>query len=120
MNPTRPTRRPAQWDVLAQGLREKRPVLVRYHGTERLLCPHVLGWKNGRPKVLSYQASGTTSHGPLPQDPRQRWRSMFVDEINQPTITDEPWETAQNYNHATNAIDDLEIAVELPSANNPP
>ena len=39
---------------------------------------------------------------------------MFVDEIDQPTITDEPWETAQNYNQATNAIDDLEIAVEIP------
>ena len=106
--------KPPQWAVLQQAINEKRPVRAGYHGTERLLCPHMLGWKNGRPKVLSYQARGTTTHTPLPQDPRQRWRSMFVDEIEQPTITDEPWETAQNYSHTTNAIDDPEIAVDIP------
>ncbi len=112
MNTTHPTTKPPQWAVLQQAIREKRPVRACYHGTERLLCPHALGWKNGRPKVLSYQASDTTNHEP--PDPRQQWRSMFVDEIDQPRITDEPWETAHNYSHDTNAIDDLEIAIDIP------
>jgi len=104
----RPERPPA-WAVLEQALLERRPVRARYHGTDRVLCPHALGWKNARPKVLSYQA------GPagLPAEPRQRWRSMFVDEIEDPVITDARWETADNYSPATNGIDDLEISVGM-------
>jgi hypothetical protein len=104
--------RPSVWATLAQALTERRPVRARYHGTERILCPHALGWKNGRPKVLSYQAGGTTSQGPLPVASRQRWRSMFVDEIEEAVIiTDQPWETAPNYSHNTNCIDEMELAI---------
>jgi hypothetical protein len=104
--------RPAAWAVLERALTERRPVQVSYHGQQRLLCPHALGWKNGRPKVLSYQAAGTTSTGPLPPDPRQRWRSMFIDEIQEPIIVDGTWETADNYTSHSNAIDQLETAID--------
>ncbi len=99
--------RPAAWTVLEQALLERRPVRARYHGTERVLCPHALGWRNARPKVLCYQAWPTA----LPSEPRQRWRSMFVDEIEDPVITDGRWETADNYSPETNGINDLEISV---------
>ena len=73
--------RPPAWDVLAQALHERCPVRALYHGTERVLCPHVLGWKAGRAKALCYQVGGTTGHGALPADPEQRWRSLFVDDL---------------------------------------
>lgn len=101
--------RPPAWTVLEQALLERRPVRARYHGTERVICPHALGWKNARPKVLSYQADPTA----LPPEPRQRWRSMFVDEIEDPVITDGRWETADNYSRETNNIDNLEISVGM-------
>jgi hypothetical protein len=105
--------RPPAWAVLAEALRHLRPVQVRYHGHVRLLCPHALGWKNGRPKVLSYQAAGTTSTGGLPDDPRQRWRSMFVDEIDELMVTEHRWESADNNQVATsNCFDQLELAVD--------
>jgi hypothetical protein len=98
--------------VLERAIIERRPVRVRYHGHERVLCPHALGWKSGRLKLLSYQSGGITSQGPIPKDPRQRWRSMFVDEIEDVTINDGPWQTADNYSlHNSNCIDQLVIAV---------
>ena len=103
--------RPPAWAVLERALTERRPVRARYHGTERVLCPHALGWKNDRPKVLSYQAGGTTGQAAPSLGPRQRWRSMFVDEIEDPVIADGPWETADNYSPDSNCIDDLEISV---------
>ncbi len=106
----RPSRPPA-WAALERALTERRPVRARYHGTERVLCPHALGWKRARAKVLSYQAGSSTEDGRRPDDPRQRWRSMFVDEIEDPVITDSRWETADNYSPETNGIDDLEISV---------
>ncbi|MGH2671290.1 MAG: WYL domain-containing protein [bacterium] len=102
--------RPPAWPTLERALTERRPVRAVYHSQERVLCPHALGWKNGRPKVLAYQVAGT-SQGGLPADPRQRWRSMFVDEIEDAMITDGPWKTADNYSHDSNCIDELEIEV---------
>ncbi|MDQ6783435.1 MAG: WYL domain-containing protein [Actinomycetota bacterium] len=103
--------RPPAWDVLEQALTQRRTVRARYHGHERLLCPHTLGWKNGRAKTLAYQASGTTSAGTLPPSPRQRWRSMFIDDIEDPTITDHDWQTADNYTADTTGIDTLIVEV---------
>jgi hypothetical protein len=104
--------RPPAWAVLEQALRHKRPALVHYHGQDRLVCPHALGWKNGRPRALVYQSGGTTSQGGLPTDPRQRWRSLLIDEVEQATISIGAWATADNYTSASNCIDDLYMAVD--------
>ena len=105
---------PPAWAVLERALRHKRPVVVRYHSRDRLVCPHALGWKAGRPKVLVYQSSGATSQGQLPDDPRQRWRSLFVDEIAQATISLGVWATADNFSSAsTNCIDELHLAIDV-------
>ena len=105
------TPRPPAWAVLEQARLGRRPVRAGYHGLTRLLCPHALGWKNGRPKVLTYQADSTTDHGPLSPDPRHRWRSMFIDEIQDAVITDHPWQTADNYTSDANGIDDLDLHI---------
>jgi hypothetical protein len=104
--------RPPAWDLLAQALTERRPVRALYRGAERTLCPHALGWKNRRAKLLAYQSDGTTSHGPLPTDTHQRWRSMFIDEIETAVLTDQPWQTADNYSLNTNTIDHIELAIQ--------
>jgi Uma2 family endonuclease len=104
--------RPPAWAVLERALIDKRPVRARYHDQQRVLCPHALGWKHGRAKVLAYQLSGATSRGALPLDPRELWRSMFVDEIEDAVIADGPWRSADNYSPASNCIDVLEIALD--------
>lgn len=106
-----PTRPPA-WMVLEAALNQRRSVRIRYRGTERLICPHALGWKHGRAKVLVYQAGGTTTTGALPTDAHQRWRSLFVDEIEDPTITDDQWQSADNYTQYSSGIDTLALAVD--------
>lgn len=104
---------PPAWDLLAAALLEQQTVQIRYHGLERTVCPHVLGWRNRRAKVLAYQTAGATSHGPLPDNPMQRWRSFFVDEIEVVATSDLPWETANNYCLDLAGFDQPELAVEL-------
>jgi hypothetical protein len=106
---------PAAWPVLEAALRQRRPVRVSYHGKQRLVCPHALGWKNNRPMLLAFQSGGQTTTAVLPADPRKRWRCMFVDEIDH-AVAAEPasaWATADNYNasHPFNAIDEVSIAI---------
>jgi len=103
--------RPPAWGVLEQALLARQPIRLRYHGHERVVCPHALGWKDNRPKLLAYQTAGTTSQGTLCEDPRQRWRSMYVDEIEGPEITGGPWESATNASTHSNGIDEIAIAV---------
>lgn len=98
---------PPAWVLLAQALADKRPVTARYHGRPRILCPHALGWKHGRAKVLSYQPPSPTS----PADPHA-WRSMFIDEIEDLTLTHHPWQTAHNFSLHTNCFDHLTIAID--------
>lgn len=107
-----PTELGTPWAVLARAISERRPVRARYHGYGRVLCPHVLGWKNGRPKVLAYQTRGATSSGPLPVQPEQRWRSLYVDEIEDATIAwDCAWQTADNYTASSNCIDEVALSI---------
>ena len=105
---------PAAWAALEAALHQRRPVSVSYHGRQRLLCPHALGWKNNRPMLLAYQNGGQTSAATLSADPRKRWRCMFVDDIDE-VVAAEPatWATADNYNttHPFNTIDEVTIAI---------
>lgn len=103
--------RPPAWAVLEQALTLRQPVSVRYHGRDRVLCPHAIGWKKGRLRVLSYQISLAGS--PSSDDSTQRWRCMFLDEIENPALSDAPWQTAPNYSPGSaNGIDALVLAVE--------
>jgi hypothetical protein len=106
---------PPAWAPLETALRARRPVELFYHGRRRLICPHALGWKDGRTLLLGYQTGGQTSTGTLPADPQKRWRCFFVDEVDQVVAAGPPsdWGTAENYNYSRpfNAIDEVAVAI---------
>jgi hypothetical protein len=104
------TERPPAWTVLEQAINQRRTVRAVYHGHDRLLSPHALGWKHGRAKLLAYQTYPTTTQDP-PANPHQQWRSMFIDELQTPTITNDPWQTADNYTPHTTGIDTIALAI---------
>jgi hypothetical protein len=111
---TTTTTLPAAWAALETALRQRRPVQLTYHGRDRLVSPHALGWKNGQPMLLAYQTPHDGTATP-PADPRKQWRNMFVDQIEQmqPADPASKWETADNYNPSQpfNSIDHLSIAI---------
>ncbi len=105
---------PVAWDALEAALRQRLPIRVAYHGHQRIVCPHALGWRNGKAMLLGYQTGGYTTTGRLAAAPNNRWRNFFIDEIDAVTAEDATsWQTAANYNpaHPFNAIDELTIAV---------
>jgi predicted DNA-binding transcriptional regulator YafY len=108
------TTRPLAWEILEQALRQRRPVRLTYHGRRRTVCPHALGWKNGKALLLAYQSAGQ-AHGNLPAEPQQGWRNLFVDDISDATLAAPAtaWQSADNYNasHPFNAIDRLSVAI---------
>jgi len=123
MTTTTDTRPPA-WDTLEAALRQQRPVQVSYHGRGRTVCPHALGWKNGRAMLLAYQTSGDATTPALPASPAGQWRCFYLDQIEQIDAADptSKWHTADTYNpdHPFNSIDYLAIAVTGEPAPNQP
>jgi len=112
---------PAAWASLEAALRQRHPVRVSYHGRQRIVCPHALGWNNARPMLLGYQVGGQTSTGTLDPDPRKRWRCMYIDEIDHVHAdTTTQWATADNYNPSRpfNAIDQVAAAVSFDNPQN--
>jgi hypothetical protein len=103
-----PTSIPTAWNVLHQAINQRRAVTATYHDRLRVICPHALGWKNGRAKALVYQ---TAIIGPPPPHDPRGWRSLFVDEIQNPNITDDQWQTANNYTAHTTGIDTIAAAI---------
>ena len=99
---------PTTWTVLHAALADRHAVRARYHDRLRVLCPHALGWKNGRPKVLVYQAAII---GGTPERDAQGWRSLFVDEIHDAVVSDDRWHSAKNYTPHTTGIDILAAAI---------
>lgn len=103
--------RPIAWDIIEQAIARRLAVKARYHGHERVICPHAIGWKNGRLVTLVYQCSGSTSTGALATNTTQRWRSMLLDDIEDPNIANHfPWQTASNYSTDSISMDTVLLA----------
>jgi hypothetical protein len=62
-------------------------------GRLRQVCPHALGHKDYRLKVLVFQFVGESASG-LPSS--GAWRSFFLDEIEWAKIIDGPWRSDRN------------------------
>jgi predicted DNA-binding transcriptional regulator YafY len=95
--------------LLAAAIAERHPLRLRYHGRERLVSPHALGFKNGRAMLLALQHEvdgGTQPAG---------WRNFIVDDVERisPADAGARWRSADGYDpaHPFNAIDEVLLAV---------
>lgn len=95
--------------ILRQAIVERQQVTCIYQGLNRELCPHVIGMKKGREKVLSYQFGGESSQG-LP--PEGEWRCMFVDEIEDASLRPGDWHTGGPHTQPQTCVDEVDIEID--------
>lgn len=98
------------YDVLREAVLAKSQVACMYHGYPREMCPHVIGTKNGREKVLSFQFGGGSSTR-LPAG--GEWRCMFVDEIADVRTQDGPWHTGHGHTQPQTCVDTVDVEVDF-------
>ncbi|HUF55811.1 MAG TPA: hypothetical protein VMM55_04545 [Thermohalobaculum sp.] len=94
--------------VLRQAILDRSQVACIYKGLPREICPHVIGLKNGREKVLSYQFAGQSSKG-LP--PQGEWRCMFVDEITDAVGRAGEWHTSGPHTQPQTCVDQIDVEI---------
>ena len=76
--------------TVKHALLERKLVSAVYHGFQREMCPHVLGWKEGREHALFFQVGGDSSQG-LPL--AGAWRCLDLSELSEVSIHEGRWRT---------------------------
>ena len=96
------------WNLLHAAITQRRTIRARYHDHLRILSPHAIGWKNGRPKTLVYQ---TALIDPPPTHDPRGWRSLIRRRNPRRHHHPRPRQTAHNYTPHTTGIDTLAATI---------
>jgi hypothetical protein len=73
---------------------EHRPIAAQYDGTQRLLCPHVVGYNQpGERRVFCYQFGGETKSGPRPDGGEGIWRCLSLKKLSRVKLLGGPWQS---------------------------
>ena len=97
------------YELLRQAIEDRRPVAARYEGGSREFCPHALGTKRGERHTLVYQYAGTSQSG-LPVE--GEWRCLRVGGLDDVSLQDGPWHTAENVFNPQSCLDEIDAAVQ--------
>lgn len=98
-----------KYDLIRDAILARQQVVAVYHGFKREMCPHAIGAKNGRKKVLFYQFGGQSSSGiGRPGDPKN-WRCVFLEDLMDIETREGPWFTASNHSQKQTCIDFIDV-----------
>ena len=101
------------YGIIRNAILNKQQVTATYRGHNRELCPHILGYKNGRRNLFSYQFAGSSRRGLeyLPGS-LKNWRCMSVDALENVKVRDGDWHTASNYSSSTQrCVDEIDVEI---------
>jgi hypothetical protein len=98
------------YQQLRDAIANKQPVRVRFKVGDRDVCPHVIGFKNGDAKVLTYQFAGYSSSG-LPPD--GEWRCMVISDIASVAAINEEWQTGIGHSRRQTCVDEVDLEVNF-------
>jgi hypothetical protein len=110
--PAEESRKMTNFALVQDAIESRRQIHAYYRGHRREMCPHVLGWKHGRPQALFYQFGGTSSSGLGPDGSRDNWRCLPIDELRDVRVVDGPWHTATNHSRPQTCVGDVVAEVD--------
>jgi hypothetical protein len=97
--------------LIRQAVLQKKIIVATYEGRVRKMCPHVLGTKDGKPRVMAYQFAGGSARGIGRDGSDDNWRCFEVDELSAVSVVDGKWHTAPNYCMRPDLIDEIDVRV---------
>jgi hypothetical protein len=96
----------------------RQPVAASYDGLLRLVCPHVLGRKSGRLRVLCYQFGGNSNSGlAVASDAMGGWRCLAVEKLSQVELRADARHTEPRSPRQT-CIDEIDFDADAQSRDN--
>lgn len=100
------------YELVREAIRQKKIVVATYRGCKRMMCPHVIGVKNGRRQALFYQFDGESNSGIGADGDPENWRCIPVDQLSDVTVIDGLWHTADNHGRQQSCVGHVDVEVE--------
>ncbi len=101
------------YQIIRQAILNKEIVVATYGGSERHLCPHVLGKKNGEYRVLFYQFGGGSSRILGPDGSSTNWRCLPLSKLSKVGAYKGKWHTSRNNSRPQHCLDEIEIQASV-------
>ena len=101
----------AGYDIIRQAILDKTNIRATYHGFVRELSPHVMGLKEDRQQVLSYQFGGDSESGLEPIGSVRNWRCMEIADMVDVSPMGGEWETVPVHTRPQVCVDTVDVAV---------
>jgi|SRR6185312_8905248 len=95
---------PSDLDVIVNAIKNKLIVEAVYQNLSRIMCPHVVGYKNGQLNALFFQFAGGSKSG-LP--PGGQWRCVHLDELSNVRSYPGEWHTGPDHGRPQNCVDQI-------------
>jgi len=102
---------PTVFDMIREAIEKKRIVIATYHRHRRMMCPHVLGTKNGRAQALFYQFGGTSSSQLGPPGSSENWRCIPINGLTDVEVVDGDWHTGNRHTQPQTCVGHIVVEV---------
>lgn len=100
------------YQIVRLAILNKQIIRATYRGRVRVMCPHVVGTKNGRSQALFYQFDGESSSGLDPDGSPANWRCLLLDALSDVSVEDGEWHTAPNHSREQTCVDEIDVEVQ--------
>ncbi|SRR6266481_2548152 len=97
-------------ETIIKAINEKHIITAMYQGYQRIMCPHVIGYKGNVLNALFFQFAGGSKSG-LP--PGGQWRCVHVDELSAVSATPGEWHTGLDHSQPQNCVDLDNVLAEV-------
>lgn len=102
-----------KYNTIKKAIENKQQVFGVYNGRYRALCPHVLGFTNGKAQALFYQFAGESNSKPIEAGSPRNWRCMELDLLEIAEVKDGDWYTANNHMFPQHCVQNVEVQVNF-------
>ena len=91
-------------DIIVGAIQKKLIISAMYQGYQRIMCPHVIGYKDGVLNALFFQFAGGSKSG-LP--PGGQWRCVHVAELSNVSAAAGEWHTSEDHTRPQTCVDQI-------------
>jgi hypothetical protein len=104
------------FETVRDAILNKKQVIATYDDLRREMCPHVLGYKNGREQALFYQFGGASKSGLQPSGSPSNWRCIPLERLIIHEVRDGQWHPGPNYDRTQTCVSQIIVEAEYPQA----
>jgi hypothetical protein len=103
----------SNYNKIREAVLKKQQVIAEYNGHVREMCPHVIGFKNGREQALFYQFGGTSSSKTIVPGSKENWRCIPIDGLRIIEIREGEWHSSSDHTRVQTCVDDIDVEVDF-------